>query len=987
VRRHLDTHAIAVEDGTGPSFYRGLVGRMENGGDLADLDALRALSSVERWTPDGRWAGDYAGPVAPVVDEAGLSVLAQRMARVDGVSARADLPTRALPDDAVLIGGQDVRLRADHADVTGRVVDDAASVAEARTLAEAGAQVVSHPRDQLAQQAAQTVGKQPRRATTGVVTLNAMDPTRRLAYLQGQMDTLDAQIMDAERLGAEVPPVPPAPKSSAELELPEELVKLYQSYVFDPTRDIGVPPPRTVWQLEDALRSLDYGTPAAVEMSPGDLEALRVGLRDYLSAKYDEWGIPAVPTEMPLARLGTKLGGKAAGTTPTEHAVILDELAQELARKVYVTDEPLEGYSGVGYEFIPPPTKGMSAEEPFGTRLFYETTLTDELERIDEIVPGMGEELAGRRMQTFEKRVDTAQSHAAGVGLTHSSIPRAVRSLWDTAFGPRPQHDITGQAIDSFTRDWLELTPDELRRVVVDPALDDAMHAQRRVLLGLVRHWHEKMAEETSSLGMHKYRRVGLLDPQRMERWSREYLSSSEPGRAILERVDARKAAGIATPIWDSWRAADNRIRAYFADREGGMADFIERIYENRLCRRGSALLSGLTVNYHVFRFLMDIRWLAMEMIEAPTLLLAREGPGALWDAIQTTRGKKQATMMFAGPQGFESAMSNWAWWAVQQDNMGSGSWMRFRENAVLSQVQRAQQRGFVRELERMAREDPRTDQLRRSFGDTPEQYIHRLDRDWTLLTKRHAKLERNELEALLKPYLDEGVLMPDEMAQILRDGTWTTHPALQAAIAHADDPVTRTLLRRFEVLTSQAVNDASSLVFGQADRSNIQRLLNHPLLYWPISYQIKATKWLAGLLLDRAAGFETGAGGMTTMGLIWESHRDAMQNDPEWQRKMKDNQTLFFVASMLLPITPWDIGVTLSPWTRGALAAVTGDDPNAGYRRNIFTVGPGYTYFELLPRLFREQAQVEGSPLQGVSEAAQRFFPLMAKVPAVEAP
>jgi hypothetical protein len=129
--------------------------------------------------------------------------------------------------------------------------------------------------------------------------------------------------------------------------------------------------------------------------------------------------------------------------------------------------------------------------------------------------------------------------------------------------------------------------------------------------------------------------------------------------------------------------------------------------------------------------------------------------------------------------------------------------------------------------------------------------------------------------------------------------------------------------------------------------------------------------------------GFETGAGGMTTMGIVWEQHKQALWEDPDYTRFLTENDNLLFVASMLLPVTPWDMGVSLSPWTRVALAMATNDDPNSGYRRNIFTVGPGYTYFDLLPRMAREQATSD-MPWSGVADVAQRVLPTTMRLPAV---
>jgi hypothetical protein len=316
-----------------------------------------------------------------------------------------------------------------------------------------------------------------------------------------------------------------------------------------------------------------------------------------------------------------------------------------------------------------------------------------------------------------------------------------------------------------------------------------------------------------------------------------------------------------------------------------------------------------------------------------------------------------------------------------------SGRYMRFRENAVFAQVQRAQERGFIRELEQLARTDERLTRIMRELGDSPGDYLRRLDRDWRLLTTQQRRnIPEGEMRDILKPYLDEGTITRAEVDDMVNAGTWTVSDTLQQAIAHADDPVTRLLLRRLEVMTSQAIDDASQLIFGQVNRSNAQRLMNHPLLYWPISYQIKATKWLGGLMLDRFMGVDTGAGPAVTLGVIWEQHRQALQNDPEYHRFLRENSEALFFASMMLPVTPWDIGVSLSPWTRIGLSVATGDaEPN--YVRNIFSVGPFYSYVNLFPRLIRERAMYDEGVTGDIAGGLQTAFPVSHNIPVYERP
>src|SRR5688500_4250265 len=68
----------------------------------------------------------------------------------------------------------------------------------------------------------------------------------------------------------------------------------------------------------------------------------------------------------------------------------------------------------------------------------------------------------------------------------------------------------------------------------------------------------------------------------------------------------------------------------------------------------------------------------------------------------------------------------------------------------------------------------------------------------------------------------------------------------------------------------------------GNASRSAMERLGNSFLLYWPLSYQIKATKLLVEFLGSRAFGFQTGTLGSATYSRLRQEHEQKMEFDPE---------------------------------------------------------------------------------------------------------
>jgi hypothetical protein len=245
--------------------------------------------------------------------------------------------------------------------------------------------------------------------------------------------------------------------------------------------------------------------------------------------------------------------------------------------------------------------------------------------------------------------------------------------------------------------------------------------------------------------------------------------------------------------------------------------------------------------------------------------------------------------------------------------------------------------------------------------------------------------LSPREVRAVWEPFLRDGTIDEVTYQRLVAARRYTPVAEIDRAIAEsAGDPRIQRLYRALEVKNNELWNELAAVFYGQADRSNLQRLLNHPLLYWPISYQIKATRWLANVLFDRALGVDTGAGGAWTIQQVHDDHLRRMATDPEYAQFFADNKTLLFMAQMILPITPFDIGVSMSPWARLVLEGMANnEDPTytEPYSRNIFSVGPGYTYFVLLPRFVAEQGKPgaalggffgQGGPLSDT----QRYLP-----------
>lgn len=823
--------------------------------------------------------------------------------------------------------------------------------------------------DQVDERAAQRASGAPVARGRHVIQTNAPTDADRIRVAQEARDAAALELEGARARLDALAPEPELPPVANILEGHE--LDLYQRYLAQTGVDAGpLRQPRTVGDVLDTLASLDLGLPPLIgTMNEAEMETLRGALLRVLNARMDDLGAP--PTTAPARRagvgamrpgVGTRVDAPPSVTTPDDLSADLAEVVRTLQNRVYEADHPLDGWEGTQYEIGRLPVKGRDGG-PLAPRI---PGGEDWINRLDDLVPGLGDELLhGRKRAWGEREADARLASWMG-RMPGADVVRAMQKMADTALAGRPERLIVKQAIDRFTRD-------ALKHFTGSPEEYDVALRQISTVIGA---WHEGM--KNAEIGrFQKYRRVGLVPADKLEAWAIEALKKGGAGEQLpswynLMAKEAREA-GIKHPLAEAWRGADNRIRAYFAQQPGGMSKFLDTVYDSRLGRTGHELGRNLTVGYHIGRFLMDLRWLGLEAIEAPTLVLFREGPGAMWEGMGKGihAGKSP---LFVG----EKMRDGWAWWLAQSD---PGSLIRGRERFVLAMVRRSQEQEFPRVLRQAAMESPDLAAAIKAFdGGDPAAWLKRLDADWELATSRGRYIGPAEAERLFKPYLERGVISAKEYDEFVRAGRYTGHPALDAELSRIADPRLAPIIERLMVINEQGWNDAASLIFGQTSRSNVQRLANHPLLYWPVSYQIKATKWLAGLLLDRAFGIDTGAGGMVTLGMLHQQHKDRMANDPEYATAVVSNPTLLFAAQMLFPIAPWDLGVGLSPFTRLALDMAT-SEADEGYRRNVFSVGPGYTYFSLLPRLFYEQSK-EGSWAQGagpigdVFQTGQRIFP-----------
>jgi len=132
-------------------------------------------------------------------------------------------------------------------------------------------------------------------------------------------------------------------------------------------------------------------------------------------------------------------------------------------------------------------------------------------------------------------------------------------------------------------------------------------------------------------------------------------------------------------------------------------------------------------------------------------------------------------------------------------------------------------------------------------------------------------------------------------------------------------------LLERLHEVNRQTWHDVRQAFYGNAERSTVERLMNSYWLFWPISYQIKATKWMANIMLDGSFGHNTHALGAGLYANWQNQHNERMKNNPAYAALYQANPMLWFTAQMLLPMTPDSMGVSLSRFTK--MLAAQGED------------------------------------------------------------
>lgn len=343
---------------------------------------------------------------------------------------------------------------------------------------------------------------------------------------------------------------------------------------------------------------------------------------------------------------------------------------------------------------------------------------------------------------------------------------------------------------------------------------------------------------------------------------------------------------------------------------------------------------------YPQYRFMADPRWWAMNYLEADALGIWRHGfqasrvhgahsiPMSSWVEKHAQVGPAQDTGL-----AFTRERAGFITRSMEVETRGASQGVI---DALLNDAGvrgtpaqvRSQLLAIENTVDAMPAKDFMVRQMVRDFGPSPETWSKELDR---MLYNFDSKGVQATAEAEAAQLFSEG---EQQRYAPLIDKLWRQNQASMDAIV--------------------------GYYHGNNSRANWERIANSYWLYWPISYQLKAAKWLFDGLTKGVLGYKTNMLGAAAYDQLMQMHQRRMATDAAYAQTFIQHPTLWGIAQMLLPITPFDLGVSLNRPIRyagGALglwgAYKQAQDPITA-AAGILTMGPTYT-IDLLGRLARE--------------------------------
>jgi hypothetical protein len=490
-----------------------------------------------------------------------------------------------------------------------------------------------------------------------------------------------------------------------------------------------------------------------------------------------------------------------------------------------------------------------------------------------------------------------------------------IRQAYNFIFGPRANTAVGSEAKARFTA--------RLANNGIGTEEADAVWAA----------WHD--ATENSPRVFDEFRVYGTvrnIPNSAMNRIARaaleEHLSKADPlyRRMVLD-----------TDLSREFREASSFIRRHLADSNLPLGEVMASMYGK------VAHNAWVTTWYYVFRFGLDIRFHAQNFVEPYVLGAGRAGLKA--PLREAYLGQTQGMLTRLGEDAFSD--TGYLYMGGTRAKIAYRTFLAEQDQAMTKALRGidAENPGLMEKaLTQMAKDDHELRATIAVMGDTPETWMKLMDDHY-------------------KKFL--GTRSDEEVGQLL---------AADFEKAMAESPQLAEVYSRLQQVNAELWHDIRGTFYGNAERSNIERVLNHYLLFWPISYQIKATKWLTKVLFDSVGGLPTNAAGAYALDGVVKIHNQQLATDPKYRDWFEKHETLLFIASMLLPIDPSNIGVSMNPGLRSMFM---------GRSKAWWNIGPIYTLTDLGPKALGElYPHLSGVPgLDGLYRAATGMEPGQQKI------
>jgi hypothetical protein len=354
-------------------------------------------------------------------------------------------------------------------------------------------------------------------------------------------------------------------------------------------------------------------------------------------------------------------------------------------------------------------------------------------------------------------------------------------------------------------------------------------------------------------------------------RW-RDFVDSGDSMSLLIDRASSRY-----------WRTLQDKIGAMPSGRLSAMAETLSGKYEGFAASgagRGARMIGK--VFYPIFRFTSDPRWWAMNYLEADMLA------GFQYGLDRTARNSYDvatATHKIGKPPG---AKHNDLTGEITMEDESGMMFHRNLAGPTTYSFMEGRKVNMEVELRKRAESDPAIVSMLDTFGDgdSPAEYVRKLD-------------------DMLYQYDMQGVKRTFEMEQ--------KRLHYETAMQNPDFREMMNLIFDENQKTYDAVYNTFG---GNPSRSNLERTLNSYWLYWPLSYQLKAGKWMFDVLTKK------GVFGPNLTGAYWFNNvatkvTNLIANDPDYVKFMKQNESLFMFGQMMFPITPTDFGLSLNKLVR----------------------------------------------------------------------